>query len=104
VARGPLKKGKRPHERPTRPEAIALSMAVRCDRGLSLIGDPPDPMFPAVSVHTLGSGCLVKQSVCSCTAPLWADRLTSQKDRLLQYLHLDQRPVDLTSPRSADDT
>ena len=40
----------------------------------------------------------------ACTDPLLADRFISQKERLIQYLHLDQRPVDLTSPRSTDDT
>ena len=59
-ATGPLKKGERPRET-SASRGRSPSVAARCAADSPGIRcDPPDPMFPAASVHTLGSGWLVK--------------------------------------------
>ena len=64
-----MKKGERPRET-SASRGRSPSVAARCAADSPGIRcDPPDPMFPAVSVPTLGSGCMAKQCSPSSASP-----------------------------------
>jgi len=84
-ATGPFEKGKTASgDQFSASRGRSPSVAARCAADSPGIRcDPPDPMFPAVSVPTLGSGCMAKQCSASSAALLeWRARLYLTRDRL----------------------
>ncbi len=76
---GPSKKGSG-LARSLRPRGRSPSMTARCPPPARSLPHPPDPMVPAVSVHTLASGWLLKQCSASSAVkiPLPLDRRRKQ--------------------------